>query len=101
MLHLVLYCRTLARLGYCPPKDSIKVLIPASLNQLQRGSAQDLSLIVYSFAVLQVKLPDTWWNRYWAVSVDKMEQAGSQALANTFYALGKQKRVSFAAMSQG
>ena len=49
--------------------------------------------MVYSFAVLEVKLPEQWWSRYWSVSVDKLEEAGSQALANTFYALGKHRRV--------
>jgi hypothetical protein len=54
---------------------------------------QDLSLSVYSFAVLGVKLPEAWWGAFWAASGRCMEAASSQALANMFWAHARQRKV--------
>lgn len=55
--------------------------------------------MVYSFAVLEVRLPESWWNKFWAASGNSMDEASSQALANTFYALGKLRRVGTQSLS--
>jgi hypothetical protein len=57
---------------------------------------QDLSLSLYSFAVLGVKLPEAWWAAWWAASGRCMEAASSQALANMFWAHARLRKVSLA-----
>jgi hypothetical protein len=65
----------------------------ASHQLLHHSTALDLALIVYSFAALGVRPPEVWWTRFWSASAVVMGDAGSQALSNMFWGLGRLKKV--------
>lgn len=85
--------RSLAKLGYRPSPATLELFAGASARLLGQASAQDLSLLAYSFAVLGFKPSEAWWAAYWGASCSSMDQASSQALANSFWALGRLKKV--------
>lgn len=90
---ILLFARSLAKLGYCPPRDSLAQLISASQALLPRSTPQDMALAAYSFAVLGVTPPEAWWVLFWGASGRTMDQASSQALANMFWAHGRLRKV--------
>lgn len=91
--HAFWHRRSLAKLGYRPPRAALGVLTEGSRALLPSASAQDLSLLVYSFAVLGFTPGEAWWAAYWGAAVGGMDGASSQALANSFWALARLRQV--------
>jgi hypothetical protein len=97
--HLSLPCTALQCLGQNCRSTTAPILLHnmpstrAEMCAICFFAIQDLSLSVYSFAVLGVKLPEAWWGAFWVASGRCMEAASSQALANMFWAHARLRKV--------